>query len=162
MIIAAGLLICWSCKQDRLTKATQTGANTFSCKVDGKIFKAPEHLSLFGGKPVIVSNWPLDGFTLHASSTEDEFGIRRHILIQLPYLTATGSYALGKFPYSYYQMNYGGAPVYHTDATHTGSIQITRCDTVNQIYSGTFYFTGIDESSAAVVKVTDGRFDIKK
>ncbi len=37
-----------SCKKDGLTKATQNGANTFSCKINGKVFQPCKDEGLFG------------------------------------------------------------------------------------------------------------------
>ncbi len=150
------------CKKDKLTKATQIGANTFSCKIDGKVFRSPENGELFGGKPVFVSNLPIDGFTLIGKSPPGDNGLKTYILIKLPYLKASGNYSLSIYPYGQYKIDYGGGPLYHTNAAHTGAINITRCDTVNRIYSGTFYFTAINDSTNKVVKVTDGRFDVKQ
>jgi hypothetical protein len=151
-----------SCKKDKLTKETQTGANTFSCKVDGKIFKSPENGELFGGKPVFVSNLPTDGFTILGKGPRDDYGIKAFILIKLPYLKATGTYQLNNYFNGQYKINYAGGPLYKTNDSHTGAVNITRCDTVNKIYSGTFSFNAIDDNTGKVVNITDGRFDVKQ
>ncbi len=152
-----------SCKKEKLTKATQTGANTFSCKVDGVVFKPSESGGLFGGNPLIVSNWPIDGFTIRARKYKDENNsFHRNVILKLFYLKTTGTYPLNTYPYGQYVIDYSGGPVYETDATHIGTVTFTRCDTVTRIYSGTFSFTAIDKNTGNVVKVTDGRFDVKQ
>lgn len=152
----------FSCSKDKLTKATQTGANTFSCKVDGKVFRSPETGGFFGGEPVFVNNLTMSGFTLLGKSPPDDNGIRTIITIQLQYLQATGNYSLSNYPYGQYRINYSGGFLYNTNAAHTGTVNITRCDNSSGIYSGTFSFTAIDENTGKVVKITDGRFDVKQ
>ncbi len=61
-----------------------------------------------------------------------------------------------------YEIDFANGSFYQTDATHIGAVTITRCDTVNQSYSGTFYFTAIDKKTGNVVNVTDGVFDEKQ
>jgi hypothetical protein len=49
-----------------------------------------------------------------------------------------------------------------TNSTHTGSVTITKLDTVNNIVSGTFEFDAAStDDSAEPINVTDGRFDLK-
>lgn len=51
---------------------------------------------------------------------------------------------------------------YTTDSSYVGKLTITRCDNINHIYSGTFFFTAIDPNTGKTVNVTDGRFDVKE
>lgn len=159
------ILFCsfFSCSKDRLTRATQTGANTFSCKIDGKVFKPSESSGLsFGSSPITVYNYPYSGFGLVAKHSETEnVQIPRFIEIHLPYLQSTGIYDLGVNPYAFYMLSYSGGPQYYTNRSHTGQLNITRCDTINKIYSGTFFFKAIDDGTGKIVNVTDGRFDVK-
>ena len=154
-----------NCKKDKLPKATQSGNNTFGCKIDGALFKPSERGGLFGSPPVTVDNLRLNGFTLQAKYYGDGADTkRRSVTIYLEYLRGTGTFTLNGGPnIGVYEFDYaGGPPRYATDAAHTGSVTITRCDTVNRIYSGTFFFTAIDKNTGKVVKVTDGRFDVKQ
>jgi len=48
---------------------------------------------------------------------------------------------------------------YITDTLHLGTVTITRFDTINRIYSGTFEGTVADKSS--IKHITSGRFDLK-
>ncbi len=61
-----------------------------------------------------------------------------------------------------FEIYYARGPNYRTNNTYTGTVIITRCDTVNQIYSGNFYFKAVDENTGKIVNVTDGRFDVKR
>lgn len=47
LILLLSLVIVVSCKKEKLTKATQTGANTFSCKVNGKVYVASSDINLW-------------------------------------------------------------------------------------------------------------------
>lgn len=157
-------LLYSSCKKEKLTKETQEGANTFSCKVDGKIYIAQiQGVSFSGAKPIVVHNFQNDGFTLSTIDSRTGEAFSTKLLIQLQYLQTTGTYTLSlNRNYAIYELNYTPGPRYQTDANHTGTVNITRCDTINRIYSGTFSFTAIDKNTNKVVKVTDGRFDVKQ
>jgi hypothetical protein len=158
-------LLSLSCKKEKLPKATQEGKNTFGCKVDGKIFLPSESAGLFGSPPVTVYNLPLNGFTLLGKYYGDRPGDKdpQNVILSLEYLKSTGTYTLNANPnQGSYELSYGGGPHYETDATHTGSVTITRCDLTNHIYSGTFSFTAIDKNTGKVVKVSDGRFDVQQ
>ena len=48
-----------------------------------------------------------------------------------------------------------------TTPQYTGSVVVTRFDTVNHIISGTFAFSAASiDNSADPIQVTDGRFDV--
>lgn len=161
LFISLNLIL--SCKKDGLTKATQNGANTFSCKVDVNPYIAELSAFLFARSPIAVFNFQQDGFSISTIDARTGNPITsRLITIQLPYLQTTGTYPLNNDPgYGQYEFNYSPTPRYRTNTSHTGSVKITRCDNVNQIYSSTFSFTAIDDSTGKVETVTDGRFDVK-
>jgi hypothetical protein len=165
LIFSALSAICigFSCKKDGLTKETQTGANTFSCKVDGVVFKPSESGGLFGSPPITVYNFPYNGFTLLGKYYGDRVTFSKNVMLNLIFIKTTGSYKLGLNKNNgIYEIDYAGGPVFRTDETHTGIVNITRCDSVNHIYSGNFSFTGIDKNTGKTVNVTDGRFDVKQ
>ena len=160
-IVAALILFITACSKDRLAKATQTGANTFSCKVDGTVFIPSKDKPTFSGQSgtLLVSNSSFDGFILRARKLGSP---NQNVLILLPFLTKTGIHTLTTYGYGEYEVDYARAPTYRTNNTYTGTINITRCDTINRIYSGTFSFKGVDVNTGKVVNVTDGRFDVKR
>lgn len=159
------LLTIVSCSKDDLTKETQKGANTFSCKVNGKIFKPVYVGGLFNNNPVLsVRNDTQEGFGISAANQETS----EDIAIENPYIKKTGVYKLqadhpnrGIYDYTII-VTVNDPGVYTTDSTNTGELTITRCDTTNHIYSGTFYFTAKDPTTSKTVSVTDGRFDLKE
>ena len=160
-ILCWSVLFMWSCKKLQLTRATEKGAQTFSCIVGGKVFK-PDKSGWFGGPP--LNAYPTsNGFYLDAyksgasSSTPGE-----RIELWIDNLTGTGTYLLNTMDsYAFYELNYSGGPHYQTNESVGGSITITRYDTLKEIYSGKFHFSGIDTSTGKIIKVTNGRFDVK-
>ena len=65
--------------------------------------------------------------------------------------------ALVPYNYGYY---HDGQNRYVTDSQHTGTVTITRADTVTGIISGAFEFTAYDAKTKQTVTVTEGRFDL--
>lgn len=153
-----------------LPPATQTGARTFGCLVNGQAF-VPKNQSIYQG-PRIQCNYEfLSGgyyFTVLIANVDsnnnneafsillqtDSLSIQEGQKITLEeYFTsgkASGTYSIGTYPQ---------IPIYHTDNRHNGQLFISHLDLMKQIVSGTFYFTAIN-SAGDTVKVTDGRFDL--
>jgi hypothetical protein len=160
-LIAAGLISLMSCSKEKLPKATQQGKNTFGCKIDGKVFLPSEEGSSWIGAPsIIVSNSSFDGFIIYAVNFSSQ--LHSSVSLALPYLKKAGAYNLHTYGYGEYKLEYFGGAIYRTNTNYTGTINITRCDTVNKIYSGTFSFTAIDDNTGKTVNVTEGRFDVKR
>ena len=164
LLIFGVVVTVTSCIKDELTKVTKKGANTFSCKVNGKIFKPVYVGGLFNDVSVLsVRNTVQDGFSISArnqKSSED-------IAIENPYVKKTGIYKLrADYPnrgiYSYNILVGNDPGMYTTDSINTGELTITRCDVINHIYSGTFYFTAKNPATGNIVSVTNGRFDLKE
>ena len=159
------LLTTLSCNKDGLTKATHKGANTFSCKVNGKIFKPISVGGLFNDNPVLsIRNNAEYDFGIDADNQETSESID----LENPFIKKTGVYKFqadhpnrGIYTYNII-VNINDPGVYTTDSTDTGELTITHCDTINHIYSGTFYFTAKDPNTGKAISVTDGRFDLKE
>ncbi len=74
-----------SCKKNGLTKATQNGANTFSCKVDGNTYIAELSAFSFARSPIAVFNFQQDGFSISTIDARTGNPINsRLVTIQLP------------------------------------------------------------------------------
>jgi len=158
------ILTASSCKKDGLTKETQNGANTLSCKIENKIFKpySSEGIDFFSDHyPVLkVSN----------CSSSNRFGIYARnkatdqtIFVEYSYISHTGAYNLRQYPYrGIYSGGYADPGWFTTDSVYTGQLILTRCDTINKIYSGSFSFTAKDKTSGRIIQITDGRFDLKE
>ena len=171
-LLALILFFTTSCKKDltELPPATQTGANTFGAKVDGKLW-GPAGFGVVPTAPILQARYYGDGIIINAgnyssSPTESEFEI------YIKHLTGPGTYPLNfdtqKYP------NEGGSYAYYvlrkltpvnewiTSSQYSGSVNITLNDTANRIISGTFQFDAMNLYSAQqLLHVTDGRFDIK-
>jgi hypothetical protein len=156
------LFIQSNCKKDGLTKETQIGANTFSCRVDGVIFKPVSLGGLFSGYPSVLSvgnsrNYNQFGVSAYNQQTTQRIGI------EYTYLSNTGVYKLRQYPFrGIYSGGYSDPGWFPTDSIYTGQLILTRCDTINKIYSGTFSFTAKEPNTGRVVQITDGRFDVKE
>ena len=155
---------------DQLPAATQTGANTFGCLVDGVAF-LPGGNILGGGNLQcnymfvnkaysVVIRGTNNGKNLKSVSVQtDSLAIvegQSYILKTRIKGNASGTYFFG------YETSAGNQILnqYLTNGiTASGLLTITHLDTYNQIMSGTFWFTSI-ESNGDSAKITDGRFDM--
>ncbi|KAA9331736.1 DUF6252 family protein [Adhaeribacter soli] len=71
----------------------------------------------------------------------------------------------GTYKLSMYQKQYGSFAIdnnceYETDSLNTGTLEITRLDSINYIVSGRFSFS-VTKPGCGTVHITDGRFDVK-
>ncbi len=158
------VIIQSSCKKDGLTKETQIGANALSCKVDGVLFKPYSSC----GIDFFVDHYPV--LSVSNDRNSDRFGIYAYnqnttqtIFIEYTYLTKIGVYKLRQYPFrGIYDGGYADPGWFPTDSIYTGQLILTRCDTINKIYSGTFSFTAKNSSTAKIIQITDGNFDLKE
>lgn len=167
------LLILSGCKKtvDELPEATQTGANGFGLKLNGVLW-VPQKFGIAATAPILEARLSgtggifINARNFSSSPTETEFEIH------LQNMTGPGAYELNQntdiYPYQ------SGSYAYHvkrrinplnewiTSSQFTGSVTITKFDTVNKIVSGSFDFTaGSIDSTAPPIIVTEGRFDVK-
>lgn len=163
-----------SCKKEDATElpgATQTGANTFGAKIDGDIWTPEPFSSLINSNILEARYSGTGGILINASNfksspTETEFEIYIH------QINGPGTFLLNAntdvFPlqtasYGYFvKRKFNPLNEWITDVTHPGTVTITRYDTVAQVVSGTFEFTGGNiDSTTNAIHVTEGRFDVK-
>jgi hypothetical protein len=159
---------------DQLPPATQTGANTFGCLVNGE---AVVIHALFGDvSPEFGCQYQLTynsiaGYVFGVSGTDKVDGCHfKSVGLQLDsvqvqvstYSLTTGRVIYGKI--GWVNIANGCAPspllMYTTDSAFTGQVAITHFDQQKQIVSGTFYFDAVERPSGDTVHVTDGRFDM--
>jgi len=151
-----------------LPAATQTGANTFGCLVNGQAF-VPKNRSFLVG-PIMQCNYiyTSGGYYFEVSGgNNNSSGYPVAIFVQTDSLTVSEGQTLSLTQYATAGMasgSYGigtsaGILNYYTNQNQSGQLNITHMDTVKQIISGTFYFNATS-SSGDVVKVTNGRFDM--
>jgi hypothetical protein len=173
LLLAFSVLLCLvSCKKEitELPPETQTGANTFGAKVNGSLFAPQGFGSLPADDILEVRRLPSKDVIINArnfasSPNEKEFELR------IKAVTAVGVYPLNvtttqgtsAASYGYYiKRNVTPQNEWITSATYTGSVTITKLDTVNRIVSGTFAFNALNLYNAPEpLSVTEGRFDVK-
>lgn len=171
LIIISAVL--FSCKKEvtELPPATQTGANTFGCKIDGKLWvpagfgivpTAAQLEARIAGPDLLIN-----ARNFSSSPTESEF----EIFVKDITVHGVGNYTLNT---SAFHPDYTNSYAYYvhrrvtpdnewiTTSTYNGTVTITKIDSVNHFVSGTFEFQAINLYNAPQpVNVTEGRFDVK-
>jgi len=163
-------LVLFSCKKEitELPPATQSGANTFGCKIDGGFWVPGGGIAATAPKleaRIVGSELYINARNFSSSPTESEFEI------YIKDLTATGSYTLST---GAYHPDYSNNYAYYvhrkftpdnewvTTPPYTGTVTITKIDSVNHFVSGTFEFQAINlYNTPQPISVTEGRFDVK-
>lgn len=152
---------------ETLPPATQTGANTVGCLVNGEVFLPKSE----GINPAVVVNYEfVDGDFFFLLNFKDQRGtINEFVSIKTRFieLEQNETYSLNKnFDDDGDFAGGGGAyrpstldnGEYLTTSSITGELTITRLDLSNSIISGTFWFDAINEEGE-IVEIRDGRFD---
>lgn len=147
-----------------LPAATQTGANTAGCLVDGKVWVASKkYIYPIGGAGTYVENVNnVCKITLDLRNVSNESRILIKAIISDFELNKEYIVPINN------QMDYNicsyspSLNVFYTSVlpNYTGKLKITRLDIQNQIISGTFEFKAVD-NNGNIVNITDGRFDKK-
>ncbi|WP_333809649.1 hypothetical protein [Flavobacterium sp.] len=145
---------------DKLPQATQTGANTVGCLLNGKAFlpgNQPNSTNCFyqlvDGEYYFVmafdnrdANNNLIGLGIGTQKLQIQQG-SIYNLFELSDNNAYGGFVFGTLN-SY------------TTQTYTGEFTITKLDEVNHIVSGTFWFDVLD-TFGVVHQIREGRFDMQ-
>jgi hypothetical protein len=172
IVIGYLLLTGLSCKkssnqqEDELPPITQTGAKTFGCLVNGKVFipKGSDGsgrsnfkaiYEYFNGRPYLLvdARQFINGFP------------NGTIILSVDSAFTTGIYPIVT---SKRMVNFGWDTYSHTcgvsitDSTtfKTGTINLTKVDVANGIFSGTFNCK-IKPANCDTINITEGRFDYK-
>ena len=166
------ILLNYSCKkktnedQPQLPPETQTGAMTFGCKVNGKVFVPRDG----NGKPglyvqyVNLGNVPDGGW--HLNIPAYNYATKRGVSIETDSLLLVEGKnyefkRLKGYPLTWYEESVNGSTViYGKLDANSGSLLIKKHDPSQRIISGTFQFVGTNVSTGETITVTDGRFDI--
>ncbi len=155
-----------SCNKEKLTKPTQTGANTFSCKVNGQVYIPRNEAFSVDGISIYFTNdiGNPQANNLHVLTAYPQFNPPRKIYITLYNLTVEGVYPLKgtNFRFCQYLTLSPNEKEYNTKSADDGQVTITKFDLTNRIVSGTFWFNAINlKDPNDKVSITDGRFDLK-
>jgi hypothetical protein len=138
-------------------------ANTLTCKVNGKPWKADATFSEKNLRLVLYLDKTLQ---VHGRAVGDAQGekVKSTLSFFVTSVDAPGVYPLGSNPknsadYSNYETSPGS--FYFTDQGFTGFVNITQLDTINRVIAGTFEYkvlaTGPSNHS---VHITDGQFNM--
>lgn len=170
-IVLAFALVTISCNKEitELPPATQTGANTFGLKLNGAMW-VPKGFAGIPDSDLLKARLLGDVLIITAqnfssSPTETEFEIKIYGVSGTGtyLLNSNTSYPNGPGSYGYHvKRRINPLDEWITSAAQTGTVIITKLDTVAKIVSGTFEFNAENRLNAAqTIAVTEGRFDIK-
>ncbi len=144
---------------DCLAPATQTGAGTIGCLINGQPFSPGG--SQFSGPTQQAFYQFVDGgyhFGLSANNRNSNTSI--NIAVRNP-IEEDESYQLNLYKED---SNFGecvfNSAFYQTNEIQKGEITFTKFDDERGIVSGTFWFDAINEEGE-VVEIREGRFDMK-
>ena len=171
LIACLSLFLLSACKKEvtELPPVTQTGANTFGAKVDGKLW-APQGFGPFPANTILEARMTgtthllINARNFASSPNETEFEIL------VAGITGPGTYQLNNtvslpasVSYGYYvKRNFTPDNEWLTSSSYTGSVTITRLDIAAKIVSGTFQFNALNiYNTPQPLSVTEGRFDLK-
>lgn len=168
LILFAFASIFATCKKDHedtLPPATQTGANTFGCKINGKVFVPKGSSGTGTANPHVQYDLDLNGQPyLFIETFQYPTDINSGIKIGFNVLNHLGFYSLSD-TFSFLvgsptgSNNCGGISNNPSNYKMGGGV-VTRLDIPNHIISGTFDFK-YKTQQCDTVFITDGRFDIK-
>jgi hypothetical protein len=158
-----------NCKKDntsepQLPPETTTGAMTFGCKINGKVFVPRDGRGKGGLEPeyVYLGSGPGGGWFLNIPAVDWQATKTESVNVGTDSLLVTEgtTYTFKKskgFPSGIYLKDLE----YNTISDNSGQLKITKFDQVNRILSGTFFFEGTNNSTGQKVSITEGRFDIR-
>ena len=150
----------------QLPAATQTGANTFGCLVNGQAFtpkgnNGTSNLVLLyspnsNGASINILTYRIDG------KREQSINLfcgpvtqAKTFSLDIPATEGAASYGDDSLPQACNYYTGGNAPVYRK-----GKLTLSRIDPSAGVAAGTFEFT-TTKPGCDTIKVTQGRFDIK-
>lgn len=179
LLIIACVNIFAACKKDKseptelskLPAATQTGAKTFGCLVNGNAF-IPDNGCNFLCTPAFRAYYDNSNggtFSVRADLTSPSqlydmyigFGVNNCTTAKT-YTIGNSVYTLGVTYWNYKEQNTNCTTFFGNDTTlnRTGFIKVEKIDLINGIISGEFEFT-IKKNACETINITNGRFDAK-
>jgi hypothetical protein len=146
---------------DQLPPATQIGANTFGCLLDGEVFLPGD-----GQNPLdCVYEFANGVFNLGLQANkrnENNYVVWIGLKAKEFELEENQTYNLleeGNPTNGYGVFGLAGSYSYTTQ-NYSGKLTITKLDLENKIISGTFFFD-IQDFTGKIRKITEGRFDMQ-
>ena len=151
-------------EEPQLPPETTTGAYTFGCKVNGKVFVPMDGR----GKPglyaqyVFLGNAPGGGWFLNIPAVDQVSNERTTVNIGTDsLLLGDGNIYLFREKKGFASGRYSnGFERYEMLSFDTGELTITKHDAIRRILSGRFWFNATNLSNQTKVEIREGRFDI--
>jgi hypothetical protein len=171
-LLALMALTCPNCKKDKakepeLPPETTTGAMTFGCKINGKVFVPRDGR----GRPglyvqyVYLGSGPGGGWFLNipAYNYATDMGviIQTDSLLLEEGLTYEFKRIKG-YPLALHEVTRNGmTEIYGKLDNDSGSLFVKKHDKPNRILACSFSFVGTKISTGEKISITEGRFDIR-
>jgi hypothetical protein len=167
------MLTAVSCNKDKnndnLPPETQSGAGTFGCKIDGKVW-VPKGSDGYSGQNIkafyqYIYPSPI-GYVFNIKATNYDKNPIESIVLSADSLKLTQGMILnlasGEKGVSGKGRFYTTGITYDTEFTTSeivkGELLLNKFDEVNLIVSGVFWFDAVD-NQGTIIHVTEGRFD---
>lgn len=151
-------------EEPQLPPETTTGAMTFGCKVNGKVF-VPKGGR---GRPGLYAQYvnlgagPGGGWFLNIPATNWLPNPPEGVNIETDsLLVSQGQTYQFKNLKGSARAFYDNGNVYQKLNADTGELKITKFDQTTRIVSGTFFFIGTNLTTGEKISITEGRFDIR-
>lgn len=169
-------LSIFSCKsepvEEELPLETQTGNNTFGCKVDGTPFVSHTNVAPAGKQALSATYYKeADLLTIEAYSKKHSNSFQK-IFLALCHPTVNSNLPFANlaiyYPTDIDNIQYRAVTnLDWVQYVESNVINLSKIDTINHIVSGNYYFTGICSDGympidAVNKQITEGRFDIKQ
>ena len=136
-----------------LPPETQTGKNTFGCRVNGKAW-----LPIVPFPANCLTGGLYQGY-VYIYVKRDKDKTDQYLYIGRENVTGVGTYLLNNsYKPEVHLTDFTNNCNYYTDSLNTGHLIITRLDTINGIISGRFDFK-VKQNGCPDIAVTEGRFD---
>ena len=175
-VVSPLLLICFcfiqykktsSTQEDQLPPATQTGANTFGCKINGYVFVPKGYSGTGIPNPHVIFDNGLNNLPylqIDATQYSPANISEGYIIISIGSIRGSGNYA-SPTNFNFFtgwQNIIGNCHTIAFDSTikKWGNATITKYDPSNRIISGSFAYK-FKTINCDTIFVTDGRFDFK-
>ncbi|MES2764639.1 MAG: hypothetical protein V4642_02130 [Bacteroidota bacterium] len=144
--------------EPELTPASQAGADTFSCKVNGKVMVAEVEGIYFGPAPDALSvsyhhvRWPK--LSVLGTKITSDNTVHDNVIFACDSILSPGTYRIKAGAFS----SHRPSEKRYSKLIGDNFVTISHLDTAKRIIAGTFAFV-VKDTSGNEVKITDGRFD---
>lgn len=175
LLLISAIFVFAACKKannnvDALPPITQTGAGTFGCLINGKVYTPKGFEQNRPNFDMVVDPYYNDG-SIDIRVFNKEGDITEGLNFGSDSVSEAGLYTIGSrsdFSHSIYSRDISDficeTPyTFGSNSDKTGFIKIARYDLVNRIFSGEFefHFVNPDCGLGDTIHITQGRFDKK-